>query len=57
MNRKDTLKSNIMEAVHETASDFHRLGFIDKPKMHEFDILCLAPSQAKSSYLAHNIKK
>jgi putative transcriptional regulator len=57
MDRKDTLKSNIMEAVHETASDFHRLGFIDKPKMHEFDILCLAPSQAKSSYRAHNIKK
>jgi len=31
--------------VHETASDFHRLGFIDKPKMREFDALCIAPIQ------------
>lgn len=45
MDRKDTLKSNIMEAVHETASDFHRLGFIDKPKMREFDVLCLVLTQ------------
>jgi len=55
MSRKDPLKSNIMQAVHETASDFHRLGFIDKPKMRKFDVLCFAPSQAKSSCLTHNI--
>lgn len=36
MPGKNTLKSSIMQAVHGTASDFHRLGFIDKPKMREF---------------------
>jgi len=36
-------KSRILEAVHETAADFHRLGFIDPRKMREFDVLCLAP--------------
>ncbi len=32
-----------MEAVHETAGDLHRLGFIDKRKMQKYDALCLAP--------------
>lgn len=36
-------KSRILEAVHETASDLHRLGLIDKRKMQHFDALCLAP--------------
>ena len=29
--------------MHETASDLHRLGFIDKRKMRKFDVLCLDP--------------
>lgn len=29
--------------MHETASDLHRLGFIDKRKMAKFDALCLNP--------------
>lgn len=37
-------KSRILEAVHETAADFHRLGFIDQCGMREFDALCLAPA-------------
>lgn len=36
-------KSRILESVHETASDLHRLGFIDKRKMSKFDALCLEP--------------
>ena len=36
-------KSSIFEAVHETASDLHRLGFIHKRNMHKFDALCLVP--------------
>lgn len=36
-------KSRIFEAVHETADDLHRLGFIDKRKMQKLDALCLAP--------------
>ena len=40
---KAKAKSSILEAVHETASDLHRLGFIHKRNMHKFDALCLAP--------------
>lgn len=39
-------KSRIFEAVHETANDLHRLGFIDKRKMRKFDVLCLDPVPA-----------
>lgn len=35
--------NRILEAVHESASDLHRLGFIDKRKMQKYDVLCLAP--------------
>ena len=40
---KTRAKSRIFEAVHETAGDLHRLGFIDKRKMRRFDALCLDP--------------
>lgn len=40
---KRKAQSPILEAVHETAAGFHRLGFIDKRKMQEFDALCLEP--------------
>jgi len=43
MTSKSKAKSRIFEAVHETASDLHRLGFIDKRKMRKFDVLCLEP--------------
>lgn len=36
-------KSDILTAVHSTASDFYKLGFIDKRKMRKFDALCLQP--------------
>ena len=43
MTTKLKTKSRIFEAVHETASDLHRLGFIDKRKMRKFDLLCRDP--------------
>ena len=46
MTKKAKAKSLIFEAVHETASDLHRLGFIDKRKMRKFDLLCLDPIPA-----------
>lgn len=36
-------KSHILESVRETATDLHRLGFIDKRKMQRLDVRCLAP--------------
>ena len=49
MTTKSKAKSPIFEAVHETASDLHRLGFIDKRKMRKFDVLCLDPIPAYDS--------
>ena len=43
MTKTAKAKSRILEAVQETADDLHRLGFIDKRKMREFDALCLEP--------------
>lgn len=33
-------KSRILDEAHETARDLHRLGFIDKRRMSEFEALC-----------------
>ena len=41
-------KSRILEAVHESASDLHRLGFIDKRKMQKYDALCIFRSREAS---------
>ena len=41
--KRSKAKSRILEAVHETASDLHRLGLIDKRKVRKFDALCLDP--------------
>ena len=45
MTTKAKAKSRLLEAVHETASDLHRLGFINKRKMQKYDALCLKPVQ------------
>lgn len=49
MTAKIKAKSRILEAVHETAGDLHRLGFIDKRRMRKYDALCLAPVPEFSS--------
>lgn len=36
-------QSRILEAVHDTAADLDRLGFIDKRKQQKLDVLCLEP--------------
>ena len=46
MTTKRKARSRILAAVHETASDLHQLGFIDKRKMRKYDVLCLAPVRA-----------
>ncbi|MEI6205991.1 MAG: DNA-binding transcriptional regulator [Desulfuromonadales bacterium] len=35
--------SRVLEAVHETARDLHKLGFIDKRAMESYDALCVPP--------------
>ena len=46
---KTQAKSPIMDAVHETVVDLHRLGFIDQRKMRKYDALCLDPIPAYGS--------
>jgi putative transcriptional regulator len=43
MTKKPVAKSSLMDAVFETATDLHRLGFIDKRKMQNYEALCLQP--------------
>ena len=43
MTTKIKRGSRVLEAVHETAADLHRLGFIDKRKMNQYDALCVEP--------------
>jgi hypothetical protein len=49
MPTKTRARSSILAAVHETASDLHRLGFIDKRKMDRFDALCLQACRWRES--------
>ena len=46
MSRK--YRSDVMAAVHETASDLYRTGGMDKRTMRKFDALCLTPIQHMS---------
>jgi putative transcriptional regulator len=43
MTNERNARTEILAAVHETAEDLHRLGFIDKRRMRNFNVLCLAP--------------
>ena len=36
-------KSEIAEAVHETAAGLYKVGLIDRVRMREYDRLCLQP--------------
>ena len=34
-------KSDILDAVHETAQGIHKVGLLDKQKMNRYDLLCV----------------
>ncbi len=38
-------RSDVMAVIHETASDLHRVGGMDRKTMRKFDALCLTPIQ------------
>ncbi len=50
-------KSRILEAVHETASDLDRLGFIDKRKQQKLEALCLEPIPPYDSQRIRNLRE
>ena len=43
MSKNKSYKSNIKAAIHQTASDLHDSGLIDKQTMRRFDESCLTP--------------
>jgi putative transcriptional regulator len=49
--------SKMLQAVHETAQDLHRLGFIDKRKQRKFDALCLEPIPPYSSDQIRSVRE
>jgi putative transcriptional regulator len=57
MTPKPKAKSRILEAVHETARDLHAAGFIDKRRMRQYDVLCLAPVPNYSSKRIRALRK
>ena len=43
MTQQAKATSPILAAVHETATDLHANGLIDRRRMRAYDALCLAP--------------
>ena len=43
MTKNKTYKSDALAAIHETVSDYHAAGVIDKQTMRCFDESCLTP--------------
>jgi hypothetical protein len=39
-------RSDALAAIHETASDLHEAGVLDKRTLRSFDELCLTPARA-----------
>jgi len=50
-------KSPLSSAVHETARDLHKLGFIDKRTMREYDFLCIEPVSPYSAEQIRSLRK
>ena len=57
MATKTRAKSPILEAVHETAKDLERHGFITKRDMAKYDLLCLEPVPAYDSKAIQALRK
>ncbi len=38
-------RSNVMAAIHETATDLYKVDGMDRNTMRKFDVLCLTPIQ------------
>ncbi len=49
MTKKKTYKSDILAAIHETASGYYAAGVIDKQTMREFDESCLTQAHDLTS--------
>ena len=48
MATKKHSRSRILAEIHEMAKELDHAGFIDKKRMREYDVLCLAPVPDRS---------
>lgn len=56
MNNAKTYKSKILRAIHETASDLHEAGAMNKQTLRKFDTMCLTPVKPLSPEEIRNIR-
>ena len=57
MTKAKTYKSDIKDAIHETASGLYESGLIDKQTMRRFDVSCLTPVQGFSAKKIRALRK
>jgi hypothetical protein len=43
MAMKHKKNSRLLEAIHETANDFHNSGVFNQKQMQKYDAICLSP--------------
>ena len=55
--KREKYKSRLLGAVHETARDLHKIGFIDKRAMREYDMLCIEPVSAYSAEQIRSLRE
>jgi len=55
--KREQNKSRLLEAVHETAQDLHKLGFIGKRTMREYDVLCVKPVPVYSAEQIRSLRE
>ena len=56
MTMAKTYKSPALAALHESMSDLHQAGAIDRKTMREFDRACLTPVMELSSAAIRRIR-
>jgi putative transcriptional regulator len=55
--KREKHKSRLLGAIHETAQDLHKLGFINKRTMREYDVLCGEPINAYSAEQIRSLRE
>jgi len=55
--KREKQKNRLLGAVHETACDLHKLGFINKRTMREYEVLCIEPVSAYSAEQIRSLRE
>jgi hypothetical protein len=49
MTMKIKKNNRLLEAIHETANDFHNSGAFNQEQMQKYDALCLSPASVETA--------